>query len=77
MGRSLPRAEREAGGFTQGEAVPGGPLVVLYSDDVEASQAAVVKAGGTIVRETFSFPGVRRFHVSDPSGNELAVWASA
>jgi uncharacterized protein len=29
----------------------------------------------TIVRSIFSFPGGRRFHFADPSGNELAVWS--
>jgi uncharacterized protein len=55
----------------------GGPLVVLYSDDLEASLLAVRSAGGTIVREPFSFPGGRRFQFTDPSGNELAVWSPA
>jgi hypothetical protein len=27
------------------------------------------------VRPIFSFPGGRRFHFTDPSGNELAVWS--
>lgn len=26
------------------------------------------------MRPAFSFPGGRRFHFTDPSGNELAVW---
>jgi predicted enzyme related to lactoylglutathione lyase len=65
----------EVGGLTQGEVVRGGVLVVLYSDDLQATQQAVVAAGGTICKPTFSFPGGRRFHFLDPSGNELAVWA--
>ncbi|HHO52757.1 MAG TPA: VOC family protein [Deltaproteobacteria bacterium] len=65
----------EVGGLTEGEVRAGGPLVVLFSDDLGASEAAVIAAGGTIVREPFDFPGGRRFHFSDPSGNELAVWA--
>jgi predicted enzyme related to lactoylglutathione lyase len=69
--------EREVGGMTQGDRVTaGGPLVVLFSEDLEASLAAVRAAGGTIVTEPFEFPGGRRFHFNDPSGNELAVWAS-
>jgi predicted enzyme related to lactoylglutathione lyase len=63
------------GGFTTETAVSGnGPLVVLYSDDVEASLEAVVAAGGTITQAIYSFPGGRRFHFRDPNGNELAVW---
>jgi predicted enzyme related to lactoylglutathione lyase len=68
--------ERELGGLRQAEPVRrGGPLVVLYSEDLEASRAAVESAGGTLVQEPFSFPGGRRFHFEDPSGNELAVWS--
>ena len=53
------------------------PLIVLYSDDLDATIAAVRKAGGLILKEPYSFPGGRRFHFSDPSGNELAVWSPA
>ena len=68
-------AGREMGGMEQTDEVqPGGPLVILYSDDLEASRAAVLEAGGTLSREPFGFPGGRRFHFLDPSGNELAVW---
>jgi uncharacterized protein len=66
----------EAGGMHEGTpGGPGGILVILYSDDLEASRAAVEAAGGAIVKAPFSFPGGRRFHVTDPAGNELAVWA--
>ncbi len=50
--------------------------MVLYSDNLEKSVAAVRAAGGRIVQEPYSFPGGRRFHFSDPGGNELAVWSS-
>ena len=66
--------ERELGGFTVGEVVPGGPLIVIYSTDLDASLSAVQRAGGAIVKEPFGFPGGRRFHFTDPSGNQLAVW---
>ena len=67
---------RIAGGFEQRAAVAGGgPLVVIYAADLEAMEQAVTQAGGTIVRPTFTFPGGRRFHFRDPSGNELAVWS--
>ena len=67
---------REQGGLRQGSEVrPGGPLVILYSRDLDASVAQVRKAGGRIVKEPFAFPGGRRFHFADPSGNELAVWS--
>lgn len=68
--------EGEVGGLCVAESViTGGPLVVLYSNDIEASQQAVRAAGGTIAQEIFEFPGGRRFHFRDPSGNELAVWS--
>lgn len=67
---------REQGGLRRADSVPkGGPLVVLYSADLEATHAAVKAAGGRIVQEIFSFPGGRRFHFEDPSGSELAVWS--
>lgn len=52
------------------------PLPVLYSADLEASVERVVAAGGTILKPIFSFPGGRRFHFADPSGNELAMWGA-
>lgn len=66
---------RIAGGFHIGEATVGGPLVVLFALDLEAVQARVEQAGGTIAKPTFPFPGGRRFHFTDPAGNELAVWS--
>jgi hypothetical protein len=53
---------------------PGGVLVVIFAVDLEAAERRVREAGGKIVRPAFSFPGGRRFHFTDPSGNELAVW---
>jgi uncharacterized protein len=67
---------RLAGGFTKsGKVAKGGPLVVIYADNLEGVEAKVRQAGATIVKPIFSFPGGRRFHFSDPSGNELAVWS--
>ena len=65
------------GGFTsQGEAHPGGPLVVLYDDDLEGCLARVQAAGGVIVEAIFQFPGGERFEFTDPDGYQLAVWRS-
>jgi predicted enzyme related to lactoylglutathione lyase len=58
-------------------AGPGLPLVILYSDDLDATLRSVRSAGGTIDEEPFAFPGGRRFHFTDPAGNSLAVWQSA
>jgi len=66
------------GGFdASGEKKPSsdGALVVLYAADIEACMANIVKAGGEITKPIFSFPGGRRFHFIDPSGNDLAVWS--
>jgi predicted enzyme related to lactoylglutathione lyase len=53
----------------------GAALIVLYSEALEKTQQDIVRAGGKIVKEIFSFPGGRRFHFQEPSGNELAVWS--
>ena len=53
----------------------GAALVVLYASDLERIRDTVVTNGGTVIREIFSFPGGRRFHFTDPHGNELAVWS--
>ena len=55
----------------------GSALVVLYSDSLEAVEVRVKEAGGVITKPIFSFPGGRRFHFTEPSGNELAVWSDA
>lgn len=51
------------------------PLPVLFSEAIEETLAAVEQAGGTIVQPIEPFPGGRRFHFTDPAGNELAVWS--
>ncbi|WP_428243191.1 VOC family protein [Gynuella sp.] len=55
----------------------GAALIVLFSHQLEQSEEKVRAAGGTIVREIFSFPGGRRFHFIEPGGNEFAVWGDA
>ena len=67
---------RLSGGFTAASTVTApGPLVVLYSTNLADLAARISKSGGHIVREIFEFPGGQRFHFTDPSGNELAVWS--
>jgi predicted enzyme related to lactoylglutathione lyase len=63
------------GGFAHGEPHSGTILVVLYSEDLEATKNKVISAGGTIAKDIFSFPGGRRFQFTDPDGYELAVWS--
>jgi predicted enzyme related to lactoylglutathione lyase len=49
------------------------PLPVIQVDNLDATLAAVLAAGVRISVPIFSFPGGRRFHFVDPSGNELAA----
>ena len=64
------------GGFEKANKVTrSGPLVILYHSDLEKAKENVIKAGGKISRDIFSFPGGRRFQFLDPSGNELGVWS--
>jgi predicted enzyme related to lactoylglutathione lyase len=67
------------GGFFQSNlassTLNGACLLVLLSDNLELTQQRVIKSGGRICQEIFSFPGGRRFHFIEPSGNELAVWS--
>jgi len=69
-----------SGGFDTERAVNAGAIsgtvVMVYSDDLDATEAAVAKAGGQVAIAAFDFPGGRRFHFTDPSGNEMAVWTS-
>jgi len=67
------------GGFYRSElyssTLSGAALLVFFSDDLEATKARVEHAGGRIEKPIFEFPGGRRFHFSEPSGNEFAVWS--
>ena len=74
-----PDGEGEVGGLNatgQGR-VGGSPLVLLYSDDLDASVEAVTAAGGAITSGPYAYPGGRRFQFTDPSGNELGVYQPA
>jgi len=53
----------------------GAALIVFYSKDLESTQETIKKSGGNIVKEIFPFPGGRRFHFTEPGGNEFAVWS--
>lgn len=71
--------QRLDGGFYQSDLAAsteaGSALLVFYSERLEATQAKIESAGGRIVRPIFAFPGGRRFHFTEPSGNEFAVWS--
>lgn len=55
----------------------GAALLVFYSNDLEGTLAKVTDAGGKAIKPIYSFPGGRRFHFTEPSGNEFAVWSDA
>jgi predicted enzyme related to lactoylglutathione lyase len=50
-------------------------LPVIYVTDLQQAYDKVKASGAPIVREIFAFPGGRRFHFKDPSGNEVAAWS--
>ena len=67
------------GGFFTSDLVSdsstGAALIVFYSEKLEETQNKIETAGGKITQSIFSFPGGRRFHFTEPSGNEFAVWS--
>jgi len=66
------------GGFfkadTASTQATGGALIVLFSNDLDSTQQKIKAAGGVITQDTYEFSGGERFHFSEPSGNEFAVW---
>lgn len=66
---------RIKGGFALSDQVTvGGPLIVLYHDDLASAQNRILAAGGAITKDLFQFPGGERFQFTDPQGHEWAVW---
>lgn len=69
------------GGFFQSEQTAltanGSPLLVFYSEDIHKTLAKVTQHGGKVIQDIFDFPGGCRFHFTEPSGNEFAVWAKS
>lgn len=67
------------GGFYKADACSqsanGGALLIFYSANIEETLEKVLLNGGNIVRPIFEFPGGCRFHFTEPSGNEFAVWS--
>ena len=54
----------------------GAGLIVFYSQQLEQTAEKIERAGGVVVKSIFDFPGGRRFHFLEPSGNEFAVWGA-
>lgn len=53
----------------------GAALLIFFTEDIDSTLQKVTQAGGSIIKPIFEFPGGRRFHFTEPSGNEFAVWA--
>lgn len=70
-----------SGGFYRSELSAttenGSALIILFSNSLEETQSKIESAGGRISKGIFSFPGGRRFHFIEPSGNEFGVWGEA
>lgn len=69
------------GGFYQADkassADNGGALLVFYSDNLSATLKKVIDNGGIITQDIFEYPGGFRFHFTEPSSNEFAVWSKS
>ena len=64
------------GGFEKtDQKINNGALVILYNENLEEIKQHIIELDGIISKEIFSFPGGKRFHFIDPSGNELAIWS--
>ncbi len=64
------------GGFEKtSDNITNGVLVVMYHDNLDEIKSKIESNGGKISKDIFPFPGGRRFHFVDPSGNELGVWS--
>jgi predicted enzyme related to lactoylglutathione lyase len=64
------------GGIAKAGKPPAVPLVILYADDLDRAEKAMLAAGGKVVVPQYDFPGGRRFHFREPGGNVLAVWSA-
>lgn len=60
-------------GLTRNET-PVPPLPGFQTSDIAAAERDIRDAGGTITKAVYEFPGGRRFHFRDPSGNEMLAY---
>lgn len=67
------------GGFFESKqcslSANGAALLIFYSAKLEQTRTNVENAGGTVIKPIYAFPGGRRFHFTEPGGNEFAVWS--
>src|ERR1043165_4606975 len=70
---------RITGGFYKSDKISrvdaGGALVVIYTESLEQAKTDVIRLGGSITRDIFSFPGGRRFQFTEPGGSEFSIWS--
>jgi Predicted enzyme related to lactoylglutathione lyase len=64
------------GGIDQSSSRVAATMAVVQTDNLDAAEARVLAAAGTITRAQYDFPGGRRFHFREPGGNELAVYVT-
>ena len=50
------------------------PLMGVRTADIVTAEKAVLAAGGTITRQTYDYPGGKRFFFREPGGAELMVY---
>nr|WP_025008251.1 VOC family protein [Shewanella putrefaciens] len=67
------------GGFYQADVdftlLRGSPLIVLYSNDLESTRLRLSQREEKLPQGYLLFLGGRRFHFTEPCGNEYAVWS--
>ena len=70
----------DGGGFVQPDShnQPGGVLVYIGTDDIEASLARAVELGGQEVQSKMEIPGTGWFGIfTDPNGYRMALFTPA
>ncbi|MEM6485039.1 MAG: hypothetical protein AAF662_08650 [Pseudomonadota bacterium] len=48
----------------------------FQSDGIEATEQRIVASGGSVIKSVYAFPGGKRFHFIEPSGNEFTVFTA-
>jgi hypothetical protein len=48
--------------------------MVFHVDDLAAALARAKKAGASIAKPIYAFPGGSRFEFKDPDGYDIAAW---
>ena len=59
---------------TAGEESAIGPFLLFESKNLQSTLSSVEAANGKILSNIYSYPGGKRFHFVDPSGNTIGVY---